>query len=164
MSTDCARPGTARITVTVTEFREIGRDGGCSRADVELTDTAHGAVSQGRINDPIVVTAEVFLDFFVLGREGDRRTYTPIGIAFKEVEDFEFRESKARDEGCSRRDPLGSAAFPIRTSVAKGDTAQLTLFDANPERSEFEYSLIIQRADGALGIIDPRIRNNPIMK
>src|SRR6185437_7452511 len=78
MSTDHAACATARISITVTDFHEIDR--GPSQADIELTDTGHGTVSQGRINDPIVVTAEAYLEFSVSAREGDRYTYSPVGI------------------------------------------------------------------------------------
>jgi len=152
MSTDHAACSTARISVTVTDFLEIGR--GSTGADIELTDTGHGTVSQGRINDPIVVTAEVFLEFSVSAREGDRYTYSPVGISFNEM-------SRRRGGG---RDPLGHAAFPRRTFASRGSTLQLSLFDANPEPAEFKFDLVIQRSDGKLGVIDPTIRNNPIMK
>lgn len=159
MSNDHAACSTARISVTVTEFLEAGR--GPSQADVELTDTGHGSVSQGRINDPLVVTAETFLEFSVSALEGDRYTYSPVGISFKASSGITRTAPGRRDGG---RDPLGHAAFPTRKFVARGDTLQLSLFDANPEPAEFKFDLVIQRSDGALGIIDPQIRNNPIMK
>jgi hypothetical protein len=160
MSTDHAACSTARISVTVTDFDEIGR--GPSRADIELTDTGHGTVSQGRINDPIVVTAEVFLEFSVSAREGDRYTYSPVGISFKEVRGAIKGKAARRHDG--DRDPLGHAAFPTRTFASRGSTLQLSLFDAIPEPAEFKFDLVIQRSDGSLGIIDPQIRNNPVMK
>ena len=149
MSTDHTTCVTARISVTVTDFHEIGR--GPSQADIELTDTGHGTVSQGRINDAIVVTAEAHLEFSVPTREGDRYTYNPVGISFKELRGGD-------------RDLLGHAAFPTRSFVSRGGTLQLSLFDANPEPAEFKFDLVIQRSDGLLGIIDPTVRNNPIMK
>ena len=165
MSTNCAGSATARISVTVTDFQEIGGKHYCSHADIELTDTGNGKVSQGRINDPIMVHAEAYLDFCVHARDGDKYSYMPIGIGFNEVAGRGARE--AADSDCKKgdsRDPLGRAAFPLRTIVAKGDTTQLTLFDANPEAGEFEFSLIIQRSDGLLSVVDPQIRNNPVMK
>ena len=152
MSTDHAACSTARISITVTDFHEIGR--GPSQADIELTDTGHGTVSQGRINGPIVVTAEVHLEFSVSAREGDRHTYSPIGISFNEM-------SRRRGGG---HDPLGHAAFPTRRFVSRGSTLQLSLFDANPEPAEFKFDLVIQRSDGALGVIDPQIQNSGVMK
>ncbi|MGH8183394.1 MAG: hypothetical protein ACREPH_07025 [Rhodanobacteraceae bacterium] len=149
MSTDHAACSTARISITVTDFHEVGR--GPSQADVELTDTGHGTVSQGRINDPIVVTGAAFLEFSVSTREGDRYTYSPVGISFKELRG-------------SDHDPLGHAAFPTRGFASLSNAMQLSLFDANPEQAEFKFDLVIQRSDGRLGIIDPTIRNNPIMK
>lgn len=160
MSTDHAACTTASISVTVTDFHEIGR--GPSQADIELTDTGHGTVSQGRINDPIVVTAEAYLEFSVSAREGDRYTYSPVGVSFKELPTGARAKVVARRGG--ERDPLGHAAFPARRFVARGSTLQLSLFDANPEPAEFKFDLLIQRSDGTLGIIDPTIRNNPIMK
>jgi len=160
MSIERGGCSTARISVTVTEFREIGEKGGCSRADVEVTDTGHGKVSQGRINDSIVVSAEVYLDFFVSAREGDRYTYSPVGISFREVPARAPGEAaEAREGEC---DPLGHAAFPTRIVASRGSTTQLTLFDANPEPAQFKFDLVIQRSDGALGVVDPQIRNRGV--
>ena len=165
MLIDREQRSTARISITVIDFHEIGGKDRCSHADIELTDTGNGQVSQGRINDPIVVNAAVFLDFNVHARQGDGYTYMPIGIGFKEttgvgVQGTAANSSKER----AGRDPLGHAAFPLRTTVSKGDTTQLTILDANPERGEFEFSLIIQRSDGVLSVVDPRITNDPIMR
>lgn len=159
MSIDHAACSTARVSVTVTDFHEIGR--GPSHADVELTDTGHGTVSQGRINDPIVVTAEVYLELSISAREGDRHTYSPVGISFKETSGA---AAGAPDPRRGDRDPLGHAAFPTRKFVARGSSLQLTLFDANPEPAEFKFDLVIQRSDGALGVIDPGIENRGVMK
>lgn len=165
MSRDCTQPSSARISVTITEFNPIGGRQSCSRADIELTDTGDGAVSQGRINDPILVNAEVYLNFDVHAGPGDSYTYLPIGIGFR---DMTFAETmpaaKSRGGNCDSRDPLGRAAFPTRTLVSRGDTAQLTLFDLNPDRVTFEFNLIVQRSDGLLGVIDPEIRNSGVMK
>lgn len=160
MSTEHAACSTASISVTVTNFHEIGR--GPSQADIELTDTGHGTVSQGRVNDPIVVTAEAYLEFSVSAREGDRYAYSPVGISFKALPGGARGKAVARSGGA--RDPLGHSAFPARRFVARGSTLQLSLFDANPEPGEFKFDLVIQRSDGALGVIDPTVRNNPIMK
>lgn len=160
MSIERGGCSTARISVTVTEFLKIGEKGGYSRADVKLTDTGHGKVSQGRINDPIIVSGEVYLDFFVSGSGGDRYTYSPVGISFKEVS--EVAPGEATKGRCGERDPLGHAAFPRRIFASRGSTTQLSLFDANPEPAEFKFDLVIQRSDGALGVIDPRIGNRGV--
>jgi hypothetical protein len=160
MSIERSACATASISVTVTDFHEISR--GPTHADIELTDTGHGTVSQGRINDPIVVTAETHLEFSVSAREGDRYAYSPVGISFKELPGGTRVKTIRRRRGAS--DPLGHAAFPARKFVARGSTLQLSLFDANPEPAEFKFDLVIQRSDGTLGVIDPTIRNNPIMK
>lgn len=157
MSTDCATCSTARISVTVIDFHEIGEKGGYSSADVELTDTGHGKVSQGRINGTIVVSAEAYLEFSVSAREGDRYTYSPVGISFREVRGAASAEEAKAGHG--EHDPLGHAAFPMRTAVSRGRTTQLTVYDANPERATFKFDLVIQRSDGALGIIDPPVEN-----
>jgi hypothetical protein len=162
MSIERAGCSTARISVTVTDFHEIREKGGCSRADVELIDTAHGKVSQARINAPIVVSAEVYLDFFVSTQEDEGFTYSLVGVSFKEVADIAPREMI--NDRCGEGDPLGHAAFPMRTFVSRGSTTQLTLFDANPEPAEFKFDLVIQRSDGLLGLIDPGIRNSGVMK
>lgn len=162
MSSDRAYCSTARISIIVTDFQEIGGTGRYSRADVELTDTGHGKVSQGRINGPIVVSAEVYLEFSVSARDGDRHAYSPVGVDFKEVSGDASGEAEGRRNGY--RDPLGHAAFPRRTFVSRGSTLQATLFDANPEPAEFKFDLMIQRSDGLLGVIDPTIRNSGVMK
>lgn len=165
MSSDRMQPRSARVSVTITEFNAIGSGQSCSRADIELTDTGDGTVSQARINDPIVVSAEVYLNFVVHAGRGDSYSYVPIGIGFRDTSLAEAAQmARSRDVNCDSRDPLGRAAFPMRTLVSRGDTAQLTLFDANPERAEFYFSLIIQRSDGLLGIVDPTIRNSGVMK
>lgn len=158
MSVNRTTCSTARVSVTVTDFQEIGR--GTSQADIELVDTGHGVVSQGRINDTIVVVGEVHLEFSVAAREGDRHTYTAVGISFREIDDTDAGKT-ARD-GCDNRDPLGHAAFPLRSFASRGSTTQLTLFDANPQPGEFKFDLVVQRSDGLLGIIDPRIRNRGV--
>ena len=164
MLIDREHRSTARISVTVTHFHELGAKDSCSRADIELTDTANGKVSQGRINDLIIVYGEVYLNFDVHARQGDRYAYTPVGISFKETSGAGGREAAGTySEHQAHRDPLGHAAFPLRTTVSKGDTTQLTLLDVNPEPGEFEFSLIIQRSDGLLSVVDPKIHNNPVM-
>jgi hypothetical protein len=161
MSIDRAPCSTARVSVTVTDFHEVGKEG-FSRADIELTDTGHGKVSQGRINDPIIVSAEVFLEFSVSARDGGRHLYSPVGISFKEISEIAVGEAtKGR---CGDRDPLGHAAFPMRKVASRGSTTQLTLLDTNPEPAEFKFDLVIQRSDGLLGVIDPTIRNSGVMK
>ena len=160
MSIDHTACTTARISITMTDFHEVGR--GSSRADMELIDTGHGTVSQGRLNDPIVVMAEAHLEFSVSAREGDRYTYSPVGISFKETSGTP--SDAASDQRCGGRDPLGHAAFPTRRFVSRGSTLQLSLFDANPEPGEFKFDLVIQRSDGSLGVIDPGIENRGVMK
>ena len=156
MSNDREACATARISDTVTDFHEVRERGGYSRADIELTDTGHGKVSQGRINDPIVVHAEVYVEFSVHARKDERYTYSSVGISFKEERGGEEAEvTDCNDD----RDLLGHAAFPVRTVVSRGRTMQLTLYDANPRPGEFKFDLIIQRSDGLLGIIDPQIQN-----
>lgn len=152
-------PSTARISVTVTEFREVGR--GPSRADVALTDTGNGSVSQARVNDTIIVYAAVYLDFHVSGAHDERYSYIPIGISFQ-ARPVNAPEHAAEDRAAhaGNPDPLGRAAFPLRATVSKREGSQLTVFDANPEPNEFKFSVVIQRSDGALGIIDPPVRNN----
>ncbi len=165
MLIDRERRPTARISIIVIDFHEIGGRDHCTHADIELTDTGNGKVSQGRINDVIVVYAEVYLEFNVHARQGDAHTYMPVGISFRETTDVRAQEAAGNHSGDRpHRDPLGHAAFPLRTTVSKGDTTQLTLLDANPEPGKFKFSLIIQRSDGLLGVVDPKIHNNPVMQ
>lgn len=162
---DHVQTHSAHISVTITEFNAIGGGESCSRADIELTDTGDGTVGQGRINGPIEVNAEVYLNFAVHAGRDDGYSYVPIGVGFRDTTLGEATRM-ARSPGADRgsRDPLGRAAFPMRTLVSRGDTAQLTLFDANPERAEFDFSLIVQRSDGLLGVIDPKIINRGVMQ
>lgn len=164
MFIDRQHPSTARISINVAEFHEIGKGSGCTRAEIELIDTGNGKVSQAGINAPIVVSAEVYLEFFVHAREGDRYTYIPVGIGFRSEVGVGRESAMIHSPQSDCRDPLGNAAFPVRQIVASGDTAQLTLRDANPEPGDFEFSMIIQRSDGLLGIVDPKIRNSGPLK
>lgn len=158
MNPEASACSTARIAVTITEFREVGR--GFSRADVALTDTGNGKVSQARVNDMIVVHKEVYLDFRISGVGDDRHSYLPIGISFQARHGRPSGNEVENQGACAGNpDLLGRAAFPMRTTVSKRDGAQLTVFDANPEPNEFKFSLVIQRSDGVLGVIDPAIGN-----
>lgn len=160
MQIDREQISTARISVTVAEFDAIGGGRGCSHVEIELTDTGNGKVSQAGINAPIVVSAAVYLEFFVHAREGDRYAYMPVGIGFRNVAGIEHNVAMTRPKEGNRGDPLGNAAFPVRQVVAKGNTTQLTLHDTNLERAEFDFSLVIQRSDGLLSVVDPQIRNS----
>ena len=165
MSSDRMQPRSARVSVTITEFNAIGGRQSCSRADIELTDTGDGTVSQASINGPIVVDAEVYLNFVVHAGRGDTYSYLPIGVGFRDTTLAEAAQTvETRGGQCDSRDPLGRAAFPMRTLMSRGDTAQLTLFDANPTRAEFDFTLIVQRSDGLLGVVDPKIINRGVMK
>lgn len=164
MHTECAMPTTARIAITVTEFHEIGDRKGPTRANVKLITTGNGKVSQGRANDPIDVYGLVYLEFCVeTGHGGDRYAYSPVGISFRETPCATAGKDRRRKAG-ELRDPLGRAAFPLRTFVSRGDTSELVLLDTNPEPGEFKYDLVIQRSDGVTGIIDPPIRNRGILR
>lgn len=158
MSNDRKACSTARISIIVTDFHEIGERGGYSRANIELTDTGNGKVSQGRSDELIVVHDEVYLEFSVHATESDRYTYSPIGISFRE-EHGSAKAEAAQRRGGDCDDLLGHAAFPIRTVASRGRTMQLTLYDANPALSTFKFDVVIQRSDGRLGIIDPQIQN-----
>lgn len=163
MRTETEQRPTARISIAVTDFQEIGRGDGCSSADVELTDTGNGNVFQSGVNAPIEVRAEVYLEFSVTSRSGDNHGYLPIGIGFKGMPAHPSRKAAIRQgDGCEHGDLLGSAAFPMRTHASKGNAAQLTVLDANPAPAEFKYSLFIQRSDGALSVIDPKIKNTGV--
>jgi hypothetical protein len=164
MSSDRAQTRSARISVTITEFNAIGSGRSCTLADIELTDTGDGTVSQGRINDPIVVSGEVYLNFIVHAGRDDSYSYMPIGIGFRDTALAKATRAAKSSGGRDNRDPLGRAAFPMRTLVSRGDTAQLTLFDANPARAEFDFSLVVQRSDGLLSVVDPQIINRGVMK
>ncbi len=163
MHTECASTAIARIGVTVTGFHEIGDKKGCTHADVELLDVSMGRVTQAGINATIVVHGMVYLDFFVGAAKGDRYSYSPVGISFRETPRNKSTKG-GRGKAVALRDPLGHAAFPLHTIAVKGDTAQLTVFDANPEPADFKFDLIIQRSDGLTGIIDPGLKNRGIAR
>lgn len=139
------RPATARIAIGIIDFQPIGR--GDTKAEIKLTDAAGNAVRQERAGGVIVVSREVDLEFSIPGHAGDRHRYLPIAIGFRS----------------SGHDLLGAAAFPVRGFRLQGGTAQLVVRDKVPEENEFEYTLVIQRDDGAFGIIDPKIRNSPVL-
>lgn len=164
MSSDRAQPRSAKISVTITEFNAVGGGRSCTHADIELTDTGDGTVSQSRINDPIVVSGEVYLNFIVHAGRDDSYSYMPIGVGFRDTALAEATQMAKSSSDCGSRDPLGRAAFPMRTLVSRGNTAQLTLFDANPARAEFDFSLVVQRSDGLLSVVDPQIINRGVMK
>jgi len=83
---------------------------------------------------------------FVFANSGNYQ-FRPIGISFEQT------DSNGSDQ-------TGAQNFSIG-GVGNG---ALILHDNLQTASSFEYSIVFQRSDGFLGIIDPQIRNNPIMK
>lgn len=139
--------GTAQISVTVTRFVSIGHHG-YSAAQVLLTDGGGCATQDGGANQPIVVLQNKTVDivFTVAASGGD--ACIPIGIGLKQT-------------AGGPPDPVGATDFPSRI-VATGPDGSITLKldDANEAENSFEFDLVIQRvADGAIGVVDPLIRN-----
>ena len=145
MSTDPVQLSTVQISITVIGFHKIGGTTSFSSANILVVNTGEGAISQSKSNDPIVVNKAVNIGIVLHAEKGDKYSYYPVGIAFK--------EGKSTD-------PLGNNAFPTRTIVSGSGGAQLTLSDANPEENSFEFGLIVQRSDGELSVIDPKIENS----
>lgn len=163
MKIDAEGPPTAWITITVLEFHKIGCGEGCTKAKFALT--GNKDVSQEEQEDGSTtfdVKRQFHLEFAVKPEHGDPHTYTPVGIGFAERP---IVGAEVADANCGKEfvpsDPLGRAAFPCRTTASTPPPARLCVFDANPARADFEFSLIIQRSDGELGVVDPKIRNRP---
>jgi hypothetical protein len=83
-----------------------------------------------------------------------REYYRPLGFALKQTAHSENGNSGTLD------DPAGwdnFGTFRVRENV-------LTVRDVNPHHQDtdtFKYCILIQRKDGAMGIIDPEIENEP---
>ena len=150
MKIKSARPPTAQIAITVKNFYPINGGGGCSKAVYKLVSNGAGNVSHKVVNgqDVFEVKAKVYLEFSVLAPSGRKLTYRPSVICFK--------------QSLGKTDPLGDKAFPERSIVAQGNAKLLRVKDINPESADFDFSLSIQRSDGAVGVIDPKIRNRGI--
>lgn len=145
MSTDPVQLATVQVSVTVTNFHHIGGTHSFSKADVVLSNNGNGAASQAGTNDPIVINQAVNIGIVLNAPTGDKYTYSPVGIAFKEG---------------NSTDPLGNSAFPTRTIVSNKTGAQMVLSDANPTANSFEFGVVVQRSDGLLSVIDPQIKNS----
>jgi hypothetical protein len=155
---------TAEIAVIVRDFRPIGD--GCSDAEIELKCDANGHVRQDERDGSIVVRGRVNLEFRVVGAEpgtDNEDAYIPVAIGFEETPDDETeKEFRSRGAWPIPPDPRGLKAFPKRAIFSVNRTTLLTVLDINPVASCFKFSLIIQNADGKLGVIDPKIRNWPM--
>lgn len=150
MKIKSAKLPTAQISITVKNFHPINGGGGCSKAVYKLVNNGNGNVSHKVVNgeDVFEVKAKVYLEFSVLARSGRKLTYRPDTVWFK--------------QSVGVNDLLGNKAFPERTVLVQGNTVRLRVKDVNPDAADFDFSLSIQRSDGAVGVIDPKIRNRGI--
>lgn len=153
-----ARP-TAGISVTVTDFQPIGQGNGCSHARFKVTKGQDVEIVHERGVDVILVKGKMKLEFHLDNDASGSPMYLPIGIAFQQlVRDETGAGVKTRDGSCAN-DPLGFATFPKRGISVHERAALLTVHDDNPEPAVFAFELVIQRVDGTLSRIDPKIRN-----
>ena len=133
------------VVVTVTQLLPLSMS---SAASYQLYNG--GSMVSMNPDGGLVVNGPTEIRFIIQGAGGT--AYSPVGISFKEA---------PGDASGGRLDPLGSTTFPTRTLVAHGNATQLSVYDADSAPAEFEFSLMIQRSDGTLAVIDPQITNKP---
>jgi hypothetical protein len=146
------------IDVRVVGFTGVGGTNYWSRAKLSLDphytprDIEHVKDKNGE--SWWVVTGPSTLEFTFVG-DDDRggSPFVPVGICFKEIDE-------------SDSDPLGLDDFPT-WNIGKTEKGvrrmQVVVTDANPRKNlAWEFYIVIQRIkDGKLGVIDPKIRNQP---
>lgn len=132
------------VVVTVTQFLPLTLS---SPASYQLY--SGGSMVTMDVNGGLTVNGPTEIRFIVQGADGTK--YNPVGINFKQVSNY---------AGSGSLDPLGHLAFPTRTFTTHGNATQLSVFDTNVAPADFEYDLVIQRSDGALGLIDPPVKNS----
>jgi hypothetical protein len=81
---------------------------------------------------------------FILANSGGYQNQ-PIGISFKQT-------------NVGMADPTGATNFSVG-SIAHG---ALVIHDDLRNNTDYEYSLIIQRSDGLLSVVDPQVRNRGV--
>lgn len=143
----------AEVIITVTEFRPVLSSKIRGARDTAYTmrlKKAHRHVSLK--DDTICVEAPgATIRLTIASAAGDKVTYYPAGITF------------VREDGkCLGEDLLlGRTHLPQRRIVIDGQALTFTnRFKKGKDTVEYKFSVIIQRgADGAVGIIDPGIRD-----
>ena len=131
------------VVVTVTQLLPLSLS---SPASYQLYNG--GNLVSMNSNGGLVVNGPTEIRFIIQGADGT--AYSPVGFRFKEA---------SSDASGGMGDPLGRSAFPMRTFVPQGNTAQLSVFDADPAQAEFEFSLMIESPSGTVAVIDPPIIN-----
>ncbi len=139
---------TAKISLTATQFADINTTANTPRwtkaAAPVITDDAGGKVRISASDPNRIVArgpARIDLEFRIL----PAGQFFPAGIAYKQV-------AGASDKNCKSNFDLGSlTASTITNKMANSGSG-----DSAPR---WEFFILIQDQNGALGIIDPEIEN-----
>lgn len=148
MSSNLTPGVTAQLTVRIKTFQAIGH--GNIDAEFALTGNAGGAVTIDPKDFTIAVKRPVVLAFLIDTTAITLRTILPIGIAFQSL-------------SAPSADPLGAATFPVRHVDITANGVSFVIHDTAPRNEEFKYTLVLQHPDGRVGVIDPKIRNVPLL-
>ncbi|HUR59604.1 MAG TPA: hypothetical protein VM029_17935 [Opitutaceae bacterium] len=147
----------ALITLAVTTFREIATTKEARRyCAVKTKFSGHSMVKKtgedgnptfrfaGRANLRVLVTN---------GRAGSKERFIPVGIAFKQ------RRNDRSDLNDSS-DPIGQGNFYREEMDLK--EGSITIRNRFEDPGTYEFFVLIQKlSNGALGLIDPGIENDP---
>ncbi len=141
------------IKLNVTNFHEVGGDHTWTTASQTLsTDQDPPNISVD--GEGYLITGPSTIQFSFADAAGNNDpTYIPIGIYFDEA-----------STDATQSDPQGLADFPtcnIGTDVNGSRYMQVGIADVDPDL-HWEFYIVLQRTtDGKLGVIDPKIRNQP---
>ena len=150
-----------QMNVVVTEFHEVGGDNNWTKATITIElDNADGFVTQAA-DGSLTVSGATTMNFAFwqptsIGGLTRDPGYTPVGIYFLE---------DASDP--SRSDPEGITDFPSCTVSTQmvGTTSYRNMQVCAADTTKglnWEFYIVLQRvSDGKLGIIDPKVRNQP---
>jgi hypothetical protein len=143
----------AEVVITVTEFRPVLSPKVRGTRDTTYTmrlKRPHRHVSL--VDDTICVDSPgATIRLTIASAAGDKIRYYPAGITF-------VREAS---KGLSEELLLGRPDLLQRRIVINGQTLTFTdRFRRGKDNVQYKFSVIIQRGlDGAIGIIDPRLKN-----
>ena len=141
------------LKMTVKEFHEVGGDHDWTTMDWNLsTDQDPPNISVD--SNGFLITGASTIQFTFNDDQGNADpSYIPIGIYFDE---------DSADP--TQSDPRGLSDFPscnIGTDASGTRYMQVGISDVNPNL-HWEFYIVLQRtSDGKLGVIDPKIRNQP---
>lgn len=143
----------AEVVITVTKFRPVLSPE--LRGDRDTSYTMRLKRPHRRVtlkDDTICVDAPgATVRLIIASEDGNKTKYFPAGITFVREE----------SESLIEKVLLGWIHLPQRRIVIDGQTLTFTdRFKKAEESVRYKFSVIIQRgADGAIGIIDPSIKN-----